>query len=393
MSQSRCAICEAPGKLCISCKSAAYCSTQCQKTDWPLHKIFCKSFTSFTPRPTSSHKLAFYFAVDSKAPQLTWVHCSKTHLPDDGDVFDVPHTEDLLGIRDSIEVERIPIIRTEYNSTGDNYTLVIHCRGDSLGDESKINQSIMSITKGALSYYWSGPLLVMHQNGNYTDPYTTISDVNLGDLSATVRFIKEYGKARKEDNPLEVNQIPPNQSRTMGVRISCEADMALGSNKYEAVEVGDRHAIYGTQPTDLSRQFGLPLLVQKLPPNPTWQQGSEKGSIDNEQASILYLEMNVDSDSWCTPQRDWQQGVGSVLVARKDKKSINPQQLSAMIEYCKLASIGASQIPADVMARKEYAQKVFSQAAFEAFLQDVFKPRMVSRGLKSYADVKSPFSI
>jgi hypothetical protein len=242
--------------------------------------------------------------------------------------------------------------------------------------------------------------VVIHQNGNYNDPYMTISDVNLGDFSTTLGFMRVYDMACNGVIPLEVKPMPPIQSRTMGVRITCDADMGLDSSRFEAVEVADNHPIYGSYPTYQSELFRLPLLLRKLPPSRTSQQGSEKGSRENDNASVLCLDLNLDSDTWCEPQTYWQGDIGSVLVARMDKKNITPQQVCAIVEWWLFAVIGASGTPADDskvpperMNRTVFNQRVFSQDSFETFLEDIFKPRLVYRGLKSYADVISPFRI
>ncbi|KAM3084105.1 hypothetical protein ACMFMG_001789 [Clarireedia jacksonii] len=57
-----------------------------------------------------------------------------------------------------------------------------------------------------------------------------------------------------------------------------------------------------------------------------------------------------------------------------------------MVEHCKIVTV------ADVMARQEYAYKVFSQAAFGDLLAEGIRiVRMVSRGLRSYGVMESLF--
>lgn len=40
-------------KFCSRCRSASYCSTECQKADWPQHKSTCKK-PGYTPPPGMS---------------------------------------------------------------------------------------------------------------------------------------------------------------------------------------------------------------------------------------------------------------------------------------------------------------------------------------------------
>lgn len=46
-----CAMCSLRGpNTCMGCGSIHYCSVDCQKQDWPVHKILCKTFKNF-PTP------------------------------------------------------------------------------------------------------------------------------------------------------------------------------------------------------------------------------------------------------------------------------------------------------------------------------------------------------
>ncbi|KAH8674471.1 hypothetical protein BGZ60DRAFT_404089 [Tricladium varicosporioides] len=85
MATSTCIICNSSNaKSCSSCHSISYCSLECQKSDWPLHKTICKTFTTLPSRPSPSHKLAILFPVDSKDPQLIWIKCERDVDDEDG---------------------------------------------------------------------------------------------------------------------------------------------------------------------------------------------------------------------------------------------------------------------------------------------------------------------
>ncbi|KAF2803365.1 HET-domain-containing protein [Mytilinidion resinicola] len=46
-----CVICTSKStSLCARCRSIRYCSKECQATDWPRHKIFCKKYAEKSPR-------------------------------------------------------------------------------------------------------------------------------------------------------------------------------------------------------------------------------------------------------------------------------------------------------------------------------------------------------
>jgi len=53
-SDSLCAMCPNGGTMtCGSCHSIRYCSKMCQKTDWAVHELLCKTYKGFndTTRP------------------------------------------------------------------------------------------------------------------------------------------------------------------------------------------------------------------------------------------------------------------------------------------------------------------------------------------------------
>ncbi|KAG4428216.1 hypothetical protein IFR05_016299 [Cadophora sp. M221] len=91
MTLTKCTICTNPTTTkCSKCKSATYCSPQCQKLDFPLHKIICSKLVEFigsNPRPAdeylSTHKLGILFPEESTSPELI-LHRNIIH-PEDMD--------------------------------------------------------------------------------------------------------------------------------------------------------------------------------------------------------------------------------------------------------------------------------------------------------------------
>ncbi|PVH86306.1 hypothetical protein DL98DRAFT_526836 [Cadophora sp. DSE1049] len=77
MTLNKCTICDKEtANKCAKSKSAVYCSQECQKLDFPLHKLLCTKITTFlenNPRPAdedlSTHKLGLLFPVDAKNPE------------------------------------------------------------------------------------------------------------------------------------------------------------------------------------------------------------------------------------------------------------------------------------------------------------------------------------
>lgn len=58
---------------CGVCENARYCSTQCQRKDWPVHKLLCKTFPDFQDRPGPNFVRGLFFGADEDAPRFVWL--------------------------------------------------------------------------------------------------------------------------------------------------------------------------------------------------------------------------------------------------------------------------------------------------------------------------------
>lgn len=71
-----CNMCESEGtKACGKCGNAYYCSAECQRSDWPMHKILCKAFSDFKSdkRPSPEHFRAVIFPMTQGEPEFVWL--------------------------------------------------------------------------------------------------------------------------------------------------------------------------------------------------------------------------------------------------------------------------------------------------------------------------------
>ena len=77
---------------CTGCLNAVYCSKACQKRDWPIHKILCKSFKNFadSTRPSKTHIRALLFPDHSATPEFIWLPTSTVEFPDVNQYLDHP---------------------------------------------------------------------------------------------------------------------------------------------------------------------------------------------------------------------------------------------------------------------------------------------------------------
>jgi hypothetical protein len=70
-----CSICsQQASNVCQSCHCSRYCSKDCQKLDWPSHKLICKAFKDASDPPSPDHYRGVFFDVRGPKPTFVWLH-------------------------------------------------------------------------------------------------------------------------------------------------------------------------------------------------------------------------------------------------------------------------------------------------------------------------------
>ena len=263
-----CIICQEPrARKCERCRSCSYCSKNCQRVDWPSHKLLCSQYAQQQPRPSQAHKRAILFKEDGPKPLMIWVVCRRKNDQEDG-IRDSVDVGSFLG-NDMPFTDHRLIQRNLRRNRGLGYTLELKFRDGFLLDGSKPNQSIQAM-ETTVSSSWRGPMVALKKQGVGVD-FRSYADMTLGDYRHLVDYFASYGNDSVKENP-----VPRSLSNVVrGVKVSCFGAMILhGSEPFVDIEVRDTHLIRSRYlescVSPISKLVNMPVLGWKSPSNKQW---------------------------------------------------------------------------------------------------------------------------
>jgi hypothetical protein len=169
ITNNQCAICSKPGKLCASCENIHYCGPACQKTDWKIHKLLCRTFKDFRDPPGPMMMRVIAFHVSSIKPEFRWMPIKKGTIQrpivDEYFGHDNPLTGFVSFPLDPITGAQLPL------------RLTIQSRDKFMTDGSLPNRALYQLTEGTLCQPFAGPVLIY--GNTLTSHDDTILYVNL----------------------------------------------------------------------------------------------------------------------------------------------------------------------------------------------------------------------
>ncbi|KAL2214226.1 hypothetical protein CC79DRAFT_1328138 [Sarocladium strictum] len=163
-----CLICEQPNsKLCAVCKGSAYCSKECQKKDWKIHKLLCADFAALdlSKRPSADHFRGILLPENDEKPTCVWMK----YTPDVLGYVLVQHIDLETGVVNfgNDSMHRSAHI-FEDKILGRKLTTLtsLHHRENFLGDGSSFNKAIRRIDslKANKPAFWRGPVVIVGIN-------------------------------------------------------------------------------------------------------------------------------------------------------------------------------------------------------------------------------------
>ncbi|KAE8441955.1 hypothetical protein EG329_004122 [Mollisiaceae sp. DMI_Dod_QoI] len=409
MAPSYCAACNKASPLigttykeCRTCKSATY----------------LQAFTDSTPRPSTAHKLGILFPSGKTKPNFVWVECRSKDGWEDPDcgLFLECENDMIIPLYVSAHLKK-----TNPNSQrfALQHTIIMYAAtaGEVREeDKSPENLCVTTLMNSKNKHTWKGPLLALSQPGTKTDPLF-YQDVTCADLRILASFFRSYGAGRDAASRLtmisEVDALNAwflnirlrNPDMVNAVEISSDGERHYNDKvEFGRVEILKSHPIFeATQPTSISTYIGLPILVRKH--GNIYLSSKYSNLNENSNAVLLNIDAKPESDKWdYTNLRQCDTDVGSVLVARQDKKDITPEQVEALVNFCRFDICPKMAVEEEFLhswhtgptyaitqqARTKFVKAHLTRAKFEDFFEK-FRDEKLAAGNGAWEHTVSPY--
>ena len=342
---------------CSGCGSSWYCSKECQKKAWSLHKILCKFVKDFQDRPEAEspgekYTRAIFFHPDEGAPRFVWL---KT-MTEDGEYGHpclaacpgalAANNEKETESGEEIGMTDMKIRRNHALARRLPYNLFLSYRENFLHDGSTHNMAIDKIIdpNSPHLHAWRGPMIAYGTDAFDDVPFSQdpsySQDLGPSDLRIIAHKLNTYYFKYAISPTIE--DIKEELSSVVGVRINCDGDVEVeGRPRYEPMELPAYRSFFHAA-TDVSKHIELPFVVQRIPGSVAkWKKRPDTPSGNTSWVNVAGTFLNIG----CKPERadtgfnwglappEWQNDVGSVVVMRKDKKPLLPIHVFALADY------------------------------------------------------------
>lgn len=363
----QCTICgSTSAKYCGKCRSAAYCSPECQQTDWRTHKPLCSGFREYlTARPSPSHYLAIYFPMRNNGrckPQLRWLDTKETPTgfvaPELGELFQIPGCHPALFGR-GLQIVRGNLLRGRPKFPD---SLNIRYLTEYDGSNAvKVNATLHGGTRcvcldGLGETFWKGPVVAYLKAGADFDA-AKMADMSLAAYRDAVDYLAYYretvgsmidpvgGANDHYGNVIMGSRV----GKVKGVRINCLGDQqpdgdddednpAGARPEFEQVDVPKAHPLFtlaGDDPLEISERLGASWATYGYMQgrwrrdDPDAQEGAR-----NPNAKMLMRQISrglLGSDRWAVvPEGRLKWTTGSILLVDREKADLYVREVRAV---------------------------------------------------------------
>ncbi|KAF2134700.1 hypothetical protein P153DRAFT_329293 [Dothidotthia symphoricarpi CBS 119687] len=376
-----CAMCTEVGtKVCSGCHEIRYCSKQCQKSDWPIHKLLCKTLDDFSDdkRPQKDgreYKRGIYFPKAGETPHFVW-------LPFYGDpntgtsVLDTAAVPELMEGLESIERWCIGDNQVLHRELDRHLHLATREQSFNRDQPSSgtPNKSLEKVDQ-ELSDWFKGPILAFGSEHGAKWPHECydLGPMDFRHLVDCLR-VNHYGLGFEEE------YVEGKGEKVVGVRLNCVGDENI-TLRDSLESVGLSKSICDSEShmaTSVAERVGVSLVVRKIPLALGWRDRTFLGMPTHHNCGAAELDVDGDKGLWRaerfivspkTPQqllRSMRNAtpIGTLVVARRDGQPLKLALLMGIRDYTVSKARTTS---TEGISIKEWTEKVLDSVSKEEF--------------------------
>ncbi|KAH7182245.1 hypothetical protein BKA60DRAFT_589704 [Fusarium oxysporum] len=318
----QCTICgSSDARRCARCHSAAYCSLECQQTDWRTHRLLCAKFSeqaqdNYASRPSPTHYLAIFFPMDKKRPSIVWIDTNKDKYevepyfhPVLDQLLHIPGNDGYIG-RGLRQVQgNVLRGRTSWQNTLNLWFLDPDVTPRNITTNQAIHGTIPTLIGDTWGeFIWKGPVVAVMRKGTGYEPrhstnitLTAYRDAidYLGYYRDTIGSMIEPGREDHFSKRVLADRI----SKVVGVRINCLRDQ-ISRQEPQLVEVAvpKTHPLFnleGDDPCDIPALFGVDLVAKSYSNNQSNNDETPPADdLQNPLAQLLLMTTSVKGGEW-----------------------------------------------------------------------------------------------
>ena len=312
-----CAICNKPeAKACSLCKSIHYCSTNCQKVDFPTHKDICKQLPTFGPKQREEKELRIILQPDHFGYDL---RSFNPEIEQEGEENDSARSQSFLDeLRSLFHDKPFQDLTFKYNVLR-RRVIPVPLRVW-LDEKSSTNVGL-----------WNKTLWCAFRNMGFPTPSNLLM-IKLSQRDLTARAFRDavdclIMQTWTDESPFAVR----------GVKVACVGERKGGKRQFELVEHLSRNNLEGT--ISLFTKFiGCPLEVSTQGFNLTSpNSGPQENDKENAFASALMVSTSDISTQQSEESRlaqKWFQ-TGTVHLFRDGVEDLSMAEAKKICCFCR----------------------------------------------------------
>ncbi|KAG6989394.1 Ubiquitin carboxyl-terminal hydrolase 19 [Fusarium oxysporum f. sp. conglutinans] len=325
---------------CARCRSAAYCSLECQQTDWRTHRLLCTKFSeqaqdNYASRPSPTHYLAIFFPMDKKRPSIVWIDTKKDKYevepyfhPVLDQLLHIPGNDGYIG-RGLRQVQgNVLRGRTSWQNTLNLWFLDPDVTPRNITTNQAIHGPVVAVMRKGTGYE------PRHSTDITLTAYRDAIDY-LGYYRDTIGSMIEPG----QDDHFSKRVLADRISKVIGVRINCLRDQ-ISRQEPQLVEVAvpKTHPLFnleGDDPCDIPALFGVDLVAKSYSNNQSNNDETPPADdLQNPLAQLLLMTTSVKGGEWVhSPDYRRHLHQGSILFVCRSKRDIKTDDIH---RFCNL---------------------------------------------------------